>query len=64
MNAFHAGVLLILVLSLTTLGIDSSPIFALPSERPSNQIAADVSFHVIQGCEGEIAECEDTISGL
>ena len=28
---------------------DSSSIFALPSEHPSYQIAADISFHVVQG---------------
>ena len=49
MNTFDAGVLIILVLSVTTLKIDSSSISVLPSERPSNQIAADVSFHMIHG---------------
>ena len=41
-NAFYAGALLTLVMSVTTLGIDSSSISVLP-------IAADVYFHVVQG---------------
>ena len=40
MNAFYAGVLLTLVLGVTTLKIDSSSIL-VPSEHPSNRIAAD-----------------------
>ena len=35
-------------LSVTTLIIDSSYISAFPSNRPSNRIAADVCFHVVQ----------------
>ena len=38
-----------LIPSFTTLRIDSSSISALPSERLSNQIAANVSFHVVKG---------------
>ena len=38
-----------LVLSVTTLKIDSSSISALPIKRLSIQIAADVYFHVGQG---------------
>ena len=49
MNAFYAGALLTLVLSVTMLRIDSSSFSVLPTERPSNHIAADVSFHVVQG---------------
>ena len=49
MNAFYAGVLLMLVLIITTLKIDSSSLSALPSELPSNEIAADVCFHMVQG---------------
>ena len=49
MNAFYAGVLLTLVLRVTTLRIDSSTVSVLPSERPSNQIAADVLFQVVLG---------------
>ena len=46
---------------LTTFRIDSSSIFVLPSERPSNQIAADVStrFKV----KDQVVECWDTYSG-
>ena len=49
MNAFYAGVLLTLVLRVMMLGIDSSSVSVLPSERSSNQIAADVSLQVVLG---------------
>ena len=48
MNAFYAGALMTLVPSVMMLRIDSSSISALPSVRPSNQIAADVSFDVVK----------------
>ena len=48
-NTFYAGVLLTLAVNTTKFIIDPTSISTLPSERLSNQIAADVTFHVVQG---------------
>ena len=55
MNAFYAGTLLTLVPSVMTVKIDSSSISTQASERPSNQIAAGVSYCVVYG-QGHVVE--------